>query len=537
MRQLILALLLIMMVRSLASGASVEDAVGVIRVFGDASSWMSTCFVVGDGSWVVTSHEAIIEKVGPETERTIRYPVFISPYTGRAYQCELKASNKDLGIALLKLPAKGLPAAPLAKVTEFSTAAYKTLGELMNGEPLGNRWPTQLYGIAREKKSGQYELTIGEWDARKIFVTDIGKYKWAFVSEWAPEKPVPNGSMVARGSLVVGMYLNKLVITGGNEDVIFGRCAVSTEIARYLGDRGIDTAALYDPPAPTATRVQGSRSAFQLQARIYSLIGARKSALAVDAAKALVKLIPADAQAHMVLGIALMGAGEFEQGRDSLDQAFKLDPNLPTLRTNRGFALIGLEKLEEGETELLKAAQEAPMDPRPVAALAGFYMSDEKTFDQALTYAKKGASMSANSPAAQLLVARVEKRRKNYPAATYAIKQALRMAPDWWEAWYALGATYEEAGDKASAEKAYTKLVEKQPKNPNSLITLASFLADEGKKDEALEMISKIRDLKPPQEVQEAAQDLEDFILGKKPPEQRPQTDDLLVPPDTPKDE
>ena len=526
MTRLILVLLLILAPPSLVSGATLEDAVGVIRVFGDASSWMSACFVVGDGSWAVTAREAVIERVGPDTERTIRYPVFISPYTGRAYQCELKATDKDLGIALLKLPEKGLPAAPLAKLTEFSTAAYKTLGQMMSGEPLGNRWPTQLYGIIREKKGGRYKLRVGEWDARQIFVTDIGKYKWAFLSETAPEKPVPNGSMAARGPLVVGMYLNRLTITGGARDVVFGRCAMSTEIARYLGDRGIDTAALYDPPAPTATRIQGADAAFQLQAVIYSLIGARRPALAVDAARALVKLIPADAQTHMVLGMALMGAGKFEQARESLDQAFKLDPNLPTLRTNRGLALIGLNKLKEGETELLKAVSEAPMDPRPVTALADFYASDDKTLDQALQYAKKAATMSAGSPAAQLLVARIEKHRKNYSAATSAIAKALKMAPDWWEAWYALGATYEEAGDKDSAEKAYRKLVEKQPKNPNSLITLASFLADEGKKDEPLELIGKVRDLNPPEEVMEAAQNLEDLILGKKPAEKPLDTDD-----------
>ena len=191
------------------------------------------------------------------------------------------------------------------------------------------------------------------------------------------------------------------------------------------------------------------------------------------------------------------------------------------------------DDLAAGEAELLKAASEAPMDPRPVTALAGFYMSDDKTLDQALTYARKAATMSPGSPAAQLLVARVEKRGKNYAAATSAIAKALKMAPDWWEAWYALGATFEEAGDKSRAEKAYRELVKKQPKNPDSLITLASFLADEGKKDEALELIEKIRDLKPPKEVMEAAQDLEDFILGKKPAEKPLAADDNPATQDT----
>ena len=142
--------------------ADLTDASGVVRVFGDASSWMSACFVVGDGSWVVTTADTITEKAGPETQRTIRFPMFISYYTGRAYQCDLKAFDKDLNVALLKLPVKGLPAAPLAPLTAFKKAAYGTLGQLVSGEPIGNRWPTEIYGITRDKKDDKHQLIIVE---------------------------------------------------------------------------------------------------------------------------------------------------------------------------------------------------------------------------------------------------------------------------------------------------------------------------------------------------------------------------------------
>ena len=532
MRLLIRVILILIALTSVASGASLYDAAGVVRVFGDATSWMSACFVVGDGSWAVTTSEAVTEKIGAETRRRIRYPLMISPYTGQAYQCELKDVDDDLGVALLKLPARGLPAAPLAQLTEFAKAAYGTLGQLSSGEPMGNLWPTDIYGINREKKSDRYALELGQWSARKVFVTDIGKYKWAFVSDVSPDKPVPNGSMVVHGELVVGMYLNKLVITGGAEDVVYGRCALSTEIARYLGDRGIDTATLYNPPAPTSARNKNAKAAFLLQARIYSLIGAHRPAVALGQAKHLVELLPDDAQARMVLGMALMGKGEFDEAKKALDKAFELDPKLPTLRTNRGLALIGLNKPEEAKAELLKAVEETPADPRPVTALADLYVADDATLDQALTYAKKAASMSPDSPAARLLVARVEKRKKNYQGATEAIGEALKMSPDWWEAWYALGATCEVAGDKASAEKAYRTLVEKHPENAQSLITLASFLAEQGKKDEALELIGKVRELKPPKEFLDAAKDLEDLITGKKPAEPDDKTGKASVAPE-----
>ena len=514
MRSIIVFTAILLSATSPAWALNLSDCAGVVRVFGDSVSWMSSCFVVGDGGWVITAADAVIEKVGPEAEQTIRKPIFLSAFTGRAWQCELKAYDKELNVALLKLPTQGLPAAPLAQFAEFSKAAYATMGQVLSGEPCGNKWPTEVYGVTREKKGGGYQLTVGQWNADKAVVTEIGKSKWLFLSEMSPNAPIPNGSMVARGSNVVGMYLNKVTIAYGKQNVSFGRCAMSSEIARYLGGRGIDTASLYDPPTAKVRREEGANEAFQLRAAIYSQIGAGRPAAALDKAQALAKLRPGEADAHLLLGVALTGSGKFEDAVKAFDEAAKIDPKLSTLRANRALALIGLKKRAEAESELAKAAEEAPDDVRPVTALADFYLGDEKAYDKALTYAKKAESMAPNSPAAKLLVARVEKRRKNYQAAIKSIQEAVKMAPNWADAYYALGSTLEESGDKSNAEKAYRKLVELQPKNPTSLLTLASFLVDQGKSDEAREVIAKVRELNPPQPILDAAKALEDKIKG-----------------------
>ena len=516
MKLFLCILVLMACICSAALGGSLADCAGVIRVFGDASSWMSSCFVVGDGSWVITTSDAVVEKPGPQTERTIRFPIFISPYTGQAYQCELKANDKDLNLALLKLPTKGLPAAPLAQMSDFSKAAYGTMGQLMSGEPIGNLWPTEIYGITREKRGDIYRLEVSNWNAKKVFVTDIGKYKWPFLSEINPDTAVPNGAMVVRGSNVAGLYINKLTITGGKAPVKFGRCVMSTEIASYLGKHGVDTATLYSPPAATIQSEDNADTAFQLQARIYSQIGIGRSDLALSYATDLVKIRPKDAYAQMVLGVALTGAGKCEDALKIFDEAAKLDPQVPTLRTNRALALVGLKKRNEAETELLKAIDEAPSDVRPVTVLADFYLGDDATIDKALVYAKKATTMASDSPAALLLRARAEKRKKNYQDSVNTISEAIKLAPDWGDAYFALGSTFEQAGDKANAEKAYRSLVEKQPKNANSILTLASFLVDSGQKDEPAELIARLKALNPPKEILDAAQALEDKMLGKK---------------------
>jgi tetratricopeptide (TPR) repeat protein len=312
------------------------------------------------------------------------------------------------------------------------------------------------------------------------------------------------------------MYLNRMVITGGREDQVFGRCSISTTIARWLGENGIDSATIYNPTAAEIKREANADTVFQLQARIYSMIGASRPDLALASAQELVKLRASDAQPHLVLGMALAGTGKYDEAITEFDKAAKADTKLPTLRTSRALALLGQKKTDEAEKELLKAIDEEPGDVRPVAALADFYLSDEKNYDKAFAYAKKAVSMAQDSPAAYLLLARVQKRQKNYQDALNSIAEALKMARDWSEAWYALGSTYEEAGDYEKAEKAYRTLAEKQPKNPGSLLTLASFLVDQGKKDEAADFIAKIRALNPPKEMLDAVDSLEKKVQNDK---------------------
>ncbi len=510
MRLAILCLTLILTLAIVAPAANLADCTGVIRVFGDVRSWMSTCFVVGDGSWAIAASDSLTEKVSKGLELPVKYPVFISTYTGQAWQCEVKAIDQKLGIALLKLPVTGLPSAPLAKFSEFTKCAYGTMGQVTSGEPVGNRWPTDIYGIVREMRDGSYRLGVSNWSAGKGIVTDADDYKWLFVSDVKPETAVPNGAMVTRQSNVVGMYLNRVVITYGRQNVCLGRCAMSSEIARWLATKGISTNQLYDPPAATIAREEGAGEAFQLRTSIYSQIGAGRAEAALSRAEALTKLRPKEADAHVLLGTALTAAGKFEDAIKSFDEAAKLDPNTPTLRTNRALALVGLKKRDEAEAELLKAAQESPNDPRPVTALTNFYMDDEKTLEKAVTYAQNVQSMSSSSPASQLLLARAQKRTKDYVGAIKSMQEALRAAPQWGDAWYALGTIYEDAGDNTNAERAYRRLIEIEPRSVRSLLTLASFLVDVKRKDEALELLAKIKELKPPQPVLDAVKALEE---------------------------
>jgi Flp pilus assembly protein TadD len=507
----ILVTLLLLTLAVQAAAVTLSDCAGVVRVYGDASSWMTSCFVVGDGSWVVTTADAVTEKITSAASQTVRTAIFISAYTGDAVQCEIKAKNADLNVALLRLPASGLPAVPFAKPSDLAKASYGTLGQLMSGDQMGSYWPTDIIGVTREKSGDTYKLKVGKWTADKAFVTDIGEYKWMFLSAMS-ERNMPAGSIVARGEIVAAMYLNRLVLTGGGTETVYGRCAYGPEIAKFLAANGVNTAILYSPPSPSVKADESAARVFQLNASIYTQIGAGVPAAALSSAAELSKLRPTDAQAQAAYGIALTSAGKFDEAIKAFDQAAKLDSSLPALVLDRALALVGLKKRPEAEAELTKAVQAAPSDVRALTAIADFYLADDKTADKALTYATKVVQLAPNSPAALLLQARAQKRLKQYDTAIKTIESAIKLAPDWPPAQYALGATYEESGDKTNAEKAYRRLADLQPKSPDALLTLAGFLADNGKTTEALDVLAKVRALNPPKAALDAAQAIQDKI-------------------------
>lgn len=516
MRYLVLIGLLCAACCAYAADIGPEKCLGVVRVFADQSSWLSSCAVIGDGGYALTTWSAVNESVGKDKSQTVRNPVFISAYTSQAWQCEVMASNKDLNIAILKLPVKGLPALSLAQESAFSKAKEGTAGDLVNTDNLGNRWPTSIYGVTRSKASSGYKMSVGNWDAAKVMLAEMGKYKWMFLIDVTPEKPIPNGAVIVKDSSLVGLYTNKLTIDYGSETRAFGRCAMSTEIARYLRDNGIKTVELFTPPAPTAKRGQDAADAFQLQAKLYTALSNGKPESILENANALAKIFPNDPQVKMMQGIGLTGMGKFDDANKIFDEISKTDPKFSGLRVSKALALVGLKKKSEAESELLTAAKESPTDLRPLIALVDFYFGDEKSLDNALTCAKRVETLAPDSPAAHLLVAKVLKRKGSYYDAVQELAIVIRTAPEWAEAWYAIGSTYEAAGDKDNAENAYRKLYEKYPENPRAMMTLASFLVDQGKKDEPAAILGKIRalSLAPPKEFLDEVGKLEEKIKG-----------------------
>jgi predicted Zn-dependent protease len=81
---------------------------------------------------------------------------------------------------------------------------------------------------------------------------------------------------------------------------------------------------------------------------------------------------------------------------------------------------------------------------------------------------------------------------QDYPAAIAVLKQQAESKPDDLDLAFQLGATYERAGDRASAEKTFAAILQRQPENAAALNYLGYMWAESGVNlDRAAEMLTK----------------------------------------------
>jgi tetratricopeptide (TPR) repeat protein len=109
----------------------------------------------------------------------------------------------------------------------------------------------------------------------------------------------------------------------------------------------------------------------------------------------------------------------------------------------------------------------------------------ERANEAAATQAKFGPKNAIAAAEAYVTV-------QDYPAAIAMLKQQADSKPDDLDLAFQLGATYERAGDRASAEKMFAAILQRQPENAAALNYLGYMWAESGVNlDRAAEMLTK----------------------------------------------
>jgi tetratricopeptide (TPR) repeat protein len=184
-------------------------------------------------------------------------------------------------------------------------------------------------------------------------------------------------------------------------------------------------------------------------------LAARMPVAAIVTLESLVRLCPAVAQYHYLLGVALMSAGDTIAAIDALKQADALDADRPLTLVALGLAFNNQKLYPEAKQALGRAVE---LDADNVEALAALAEAEAGLAE--LPAAEAHATrVLARVPAhgtANLVIGLVRMAERRYPEARDALITAATMDARSPKPEYQLSLVYARLGDQASAERHLT---------------------------------------------------------------------------------
>jgi tetratricopeptide (TPR) repeat protein len=159
---------------------------------------------------------------------------------------------------------------------------------------------------------------------------------------------------------------------------------------------------------------------------------------------------PADARAHLLLGIVLAETANLNGAEQHLREAARLNPADPAAFVNLGKLLAARGERAAGAKELQAALDQ---DPRSVAAHLnlGLIQIAEKQFGQAEVHLQKAAALAPADISIRMALLQAQLGSKRLPAAKNTATEILAIAPSQAEALQMIGALEAQAGDYPEA--------------------------------------------------------------------------------------
>jgi protein O-GlcNAc transferase len=178
-----------------------------------------------------------------------------------------------------------------------------------------------------------------------------------------------------------------------------------------------------------------------------------------------VRLLPSSAEAHNALGEAYNNLNALGQARGEFEKAVELDPAAPHIRVNLGMVLA-----QTGE--LTRAAEH---------------------LDDAL----KRYGNSPDAALAHYLRAKVHSELSEVEQASANLREAVRLRPDFAEAWSDLGQARKILQDDAGALAAFKRAVALSPNDPVALTRLGAEYLNQGQVKAAIAALDKAYRVEP----------------------------------------
>lgn len=212
-----------------------------------------------------------------------------------------------------------------------------------------------------------------------------------------------------------------------------------------------------------------------------------------EAAKSFAKAViknPDDAYPHIFLGISLYWQGQVDQAMSEYRAALKLDPD-----NAHAHQLLGIAYAWKGDinSALASFKESIDIDPdRPDSQMnIGSTYAALGNYEEALFHFRNAVRLDKTHPLYHYQLGSLYEVMGRDSLAESSFKKALRLYPNYEEALLALAVLSEKQNSYTNAEINYKKALKIKPGDSVARLRLANLLAREGRKNEAVEIISR----------------------------------------------
>lgn len=205
-----------------------------------------------------------------------------------------------------------------------------------------------------------------------------------------------------------------------------------------------------------------------------------------------------EAGEHFYLGDAYLREGKASAALKELVLAKELDSHNPDIRHELGLAYMALGDYIEAKKELKKAISLRPSYPEAYNSLGLLYFR-QRRWKEAEGYFKKALShvLYATPEDAYTNLGFCYFVQKRYKEALTAFKGAIQSNKEFIAAYLGLGQTREALGQDLQAIRVYNLALQHAPENPEVYYRLGNVYIRLGKKDDAIEALTRVTALDP----------------------------------------
>jgi len=205
-------------------------------------------------------------------------------------------------------------------------------------------------------------------------------------------------------------------------------------------------------------------------------------------------IYPDFARAHEVCGELLLAQGQPTAAAEAFQQSLKLDPKRQRIRMKLGQVLMYLGRVEEAralKTEFIEFSQ----DNKDISRAAE--LEQEEKYEEAEEIYRQILIRHPDNVSAMRLWARLGSKQKRYAGAEVLLKQAVKVAPGFSQAWAELCTVQFEQEKFDDAVQSAKRLIKLKPHTPNGHIWLATASASAGHHQDAIKSFDNALEIVP----------------------------------------